>query len=222
VTIHHVEQGSKEWHALRCGKVTASRISDVVAKIKSGGYSTSRANYLAELVLERLTGRPTEGFVTQDMLTGTLREPDAIAEYELRNRCTVERIGFVDHPVIPMSGASADGFVGDIGLVEAKCPKPATHLGYLRSGNVPNEYVPQIMWNFSCNPTRQWCDFVSFNPEFPEPMILFKTRIARDQVRIAEYEVAVRGFLAELDREVANLRAVYIDRSSAAAMAGAA
>ena len=117
MTIHRVEQGSAEWKALRSGKVTASRVSDVIAKIKSGGYSASRANYMAELVLERLTGKPIEGFITQDMLTGTAREPDARAEYELRQRCVVEQIGFVDHPTIPMTGASADGFVDDDGLV---------------------------------------------------------------------------------------------------------
>src|ERR1700738_2864404 len=105
MTIHRVEQGSPEWHALRVGKVTASRVSDVIARIKSGGYGGSRANYLAELVLERLTGRATEGFVSKDMEIGTLREPDARAEYELRMRCEVERIGFVDHPSIPMTGA---------------------------------------------------------------------------------------------------------------------
>jgi len=165
--------------------VTASRVSDVIAKIKSGGYSASRANYMAELVLERLTGKPTEGFVTQDMLTGTLREPDARAEYELRQRCEVDQIGFVDHPTIPMTGASADGFVGDKGLVEFKCPKPATHLTYLRAGQVPNEYLPQVMWNFACNPTRQWCDFSSYNPEFPEQMVLFTKRVERDDTQEA-------------------------------------
>src|ERR1035437_8705616 len=158
MTIPCVEQGSAEWKALRSGKVTASRVSDVIAKIKSGGYSASRANYMAELVLERLTGKPIEGFITQDMLTGTAREPDARAEYELRQRCVVEQIGFVDHPTIPMTGASADGFVDDDGLVEFKCPKPATHLATLRGGSIPGEYQTQIMWNLACNPTRKWCD----------------------------------------------------------------
>ena len=212
MTVHLVEQGSPEWHALRCGKVTASRVADVCRKIKSGGYSADRANYLAELVLERLTGRPTEGFVTRDMEIGTLREPDARAEYELRRRCTVEQVGFVEHPTIPMTGASVDGFVNDDGFIELKSPKPATHLGYLRAGVVPSEYVPQITWNFACNPTRKWCDFVSYNPDFPESMSLFIVRTQRDNARIAETEAAVRAFLKELDDQVAELRATYIDR----------
>lgn len=212
MTIHHVEQGSPEWHALRCGKVTASRIVDVTRKIKSGGYSADRANYLAELVLERLTGEPTVGFVSQDMIEGTLREPDARAEYELRKRCEVQQIGFVDHPTIPMSGASADGFVGADGLVEFKCPKAATHLGYLNAGVIPNEYMPQITWNFACNPGRKWCDFVSYHPKFPAAMQLLVVRTPRDDRLIFEAEAAVIAFQKELDVTLAELRARYIDR----------
>lgn len=209
MTIHIVEQGSAEWHALRVGKVTASRVSDVVAKLKSGGYGASRANYLTELVLERITGNAIEGFVSQDMLVGTAREPDARTEYELRTRSEVQRIGFVDHPTIPMSGASADGFVGEVGLVEFKCPKPATHMATLRGQTIPGEYLTQINWNFACNPDRQWCDFCSFNPDFPEEMLLFRKRIERDNRIIAELEREVRTFLAELDRTVVELLAQY-------------
>lgn len=214
--IHYVEQGTDAWHALRIGKVTASRVSDVIAKIKSGGPSASRANYLAELVLERLTGRHTEGFVSPDMITGTLREPDARAEYELRMRCEVERIGFVDHGSIPMTGASADGFVGTDGMVEFKCPKPATHLETLKAGAIPGSYLTQIDWNLACNPTRQWCDYCSYNPEFPEAMVLFRKRVPRDPARIAILEREVRVFLAELDKEVAELRTRFADRKAAA------
>lgn len=212
MTVHHVEQGSDQWRQLRLGKATASRIADVCRKLKSGGYSADRQNYKAELILERLTGTWTEGFVSQDMITGMLREPDARAEYELRKRCEVQQIGFVDHPIIPMSGASADGFVCDDGLVEFKSPKPATHLGYLRAGAVPSEYLHQITWNFACNPGRRWLDFCSYNPDFPEPMVLFVVRTFRDEARIAEAEAAVRAFLAEVETEVAELRATYIDR----------
>ena len=217
MTIHRVEQGSPEWHALRCGKATGSRVASICRKVKSGGYSADRANYLAELVLERLTGRAAETYVSRDMEIGTLREPDARVEYELRHRCEVEQIGFVDHPTIAMSGASTDGFIGDDGLLEIKCPIPATHLSYLRAGVVPSEYLPQIMWNFACNPTRQWCDFCSFHPDFPEPMVLFTVRVLRDDDKISFYEGHVAQFLKDVDEEVANLRAVYIERRNLAA-----
>lgn len=214
MTIHMVEQGGSEWRALRCGKVTASRVADVCRKLKSGGYSADRANYKAELILERLTGVPVEGFVSQDMVTGTLREPDARAEYELRKRCEVQQIGFVDHPTIPMSGASLDGLIGDEGFIEIKSPKPATHLGYLREGRVPLEYVHQIVWGFACMPHLNWCDFISFNPDFPEAMQLLVVRVSRGDalIRMEETEAAVRAFLTEVETEVSDLRATYIER----------
>jgi YqaJ-like viral recombinase domain len=216
VTIHHVEQGSPAWHALRCGKVTASRISDVCAKDRSGrGWGKTRANYMAELILERMTGKPYQGFHSRDMEGGNLFEPDGRAEYELRYRCEVQQIGFVDHPFIPMAGASADGFVGERGLIELKCPKPNTHLEYLRKGVVPSEYIPQINWNFACNPTRMWCDFVSYNPDFPAQMQLFKARIEPDITRIAEIEQIVREFLSEIDSEVSKLCKTYLKKAAA-------
>ncbi len=213
MAIHRVEQGSPEWVALRLGKVTASRIPDVCAKVKSGGFSATRANYKAELVLERLTGEPAEpGFTSKDIENGKLREPDARAEYELRYRCTVEQIGFADHPTIPMSGASADGLIGEDGGAEFKCPKAATHLAWLRADQVPSEYLPQITWNLACLPERKWWDFASFHPAFPASMQLFVKRVWRDDRRIAETEAMVKMFLAEVDADVAELRRQYVDR----------
>lgn len=122
-----IAQGSAEWHQQRLGKVTASRISDMLARTKTG-WGAGRANYLSELVIERLTGQPTESYKSAAMQWGTDQEPDARAAYEFRNDATIEQTGFVDHPVIPMSGASPDGFVGTDGLVEIKCPLTATHI----------------------------------------------------------------------------------------------
>jgi YqaJ-like viral recombinase domain len=114
-----------------------------------------------------------------------------------------------------MTGASVDGFVGDDGFIELKCPKPATHLAYLRADAVPSDYMPQIMWNFACNPGRQWCDFSSYNPEFPEPMVLFTKRVLRDDAKIADLENIVSDFLGEVDHEVAALRATYLRKAAA-------
>jgi YqaJ-like recombinase protein len=214
MTIHIVPQGSPEWRALRLGKVTASRIPDVFAKQKSGGWGASRANYKAELLLERLTRKPFDRFQSQDMNIGKLREPDARTEYELRFRCDVKQIGFVDHPTIQMAGASADGFVNEDGLVEFKCPKPATHLAYLRSGEVPSEYEPQIAWNFACNPARTWCDFNSYNPDFPPQMQLFTKRILRNEKRIAELERGVREFLREVELLTETMRQAYLGKAA--------
>lgn len=209
-----IEQGTDEWKALRLGKATASRVSDIVAKTKTG-FSASRANYMAELVAERLTGTPSEGFISAAMKQGTEKEPLARDAYQFLMNTEVEQTAFVPHPTIDMAGASPDGLVGDEGLVEIKCPYTATHIETLLSKTVPAKYDTQINWQLACT-GRQWCDFVSFDPRLPEQMQLFVKRVHRDDVRIKELETAVAAFLAELDQKVLSLKAAYMATEEAA------
>jgi putative phage-type endonuclease len=199
-------QGSPEWFAARCGRATASRIADLMAKTKSG-YSTSRANYMAELVAERLTGQPYEGYVNGDMQRGTELEPEARAAYEFLTGNTVVLAEFVPHPEIALSGASPDGYAGEDGLVEIKCPKTATHIDYLLTKTVPDKYILQMQWQMACT-GRKWCDFWSYDPRLPERLQTFIKRIDRDDKRIAEISGEVIKFLAELDEMVKRLDAV--------------
>lgn len=199
-------QGSADWLAARLGKVTASRLADVIAKTKTG-YGAARARYMADIIGERLTGLAAPAFVTAAMHWGTEQEPLARAAYEFLTDATVESVGFVDHPTIPLSGASPDGLVGDDGLVEIKCPGTAAHVDTLLRHAVPADYLPQIMWQMACT-GRQWCDFVSFDPRFPENLRLVVIRVARNDKQIAELEAAVRAFLAEADNTISDLGAV--------------
>lgn len=200
----NIIQGSPEWKALRCGRVTASRVADVIAKTKSG-YSASRANYMAELVCERLTGTAAEGFTNAAMQWGTEKEPDARNLYEFMAGVEVEQVGFVHHPSIPMAGASPDGLVGAKGGLEIKCPNTATHIDTLLSGTVPGKYLTQIQWQMACDPARDWTDFVSFDPRMPGNMQIFIKRVPRDGIAIVQMEQEVRAFLAELDEKISNL-----------------
>src|SRR5689334_1396302 len=134
-----IQQGTPEWHAQRLGKVTASRLSDALAKTKNG-WGASRANYMAQLAAERLTGQPQESFTNAAMQWGVDTEPHARAAYEFHTDATVEPVGFVDHPVIEMTGASPDGLVGADGLVEIKCPNTATHIETLLGSSAPSKY----------------------------------------------------------------------------------
>jgi len=207
-------QGSPEWFAARLGRVTASHVADVVARTKSG-YGASRANYMAQLIAERLTGTVAESFTNAAMQWGTQTEPDARAAYEFRTDRDVAEVGFVNHPAIEMSGASPDGLIGDDGLLEIKCPNTATHIDTLLSnGTVPGKYVIQMQWQMACT-GRKWCDFVSFDPRMPESMKLLILRVARDDARIAELESEVGAFLNEVNNTVARLTAIY-DRKRAA------
>ena len=122
--------------------------------------------------------------------------------------CTVEEMGFADHPTIEMAGASPDGLIGADGLVEIKCPIAATHIETLLSGGVPDKYVKQMQFQMACT-GRTWCDFASFDPRLPESMRLFVQRVPRDDVLIAEIEREVVGFLAEVEDTVAQLRTKF-------------
>lgn len=197
-------QGSDEWLAARCGKVTASRMADLLAKTKTG-YGASRANYMAELIAERLTGQPAEKFTSPAMQWGTANESDARSAYEFHADCDVIEVGFVPHPGILMAGASPDGLVAADGLVEIKCPNTATHIDTLLSGVVAGKYITQMQFQMACT-GRRWCDFVSFDPRMPADLRLFVRRVVRDDTAIADMEAEIVKFLAELDGKVAALR----------------
>lgn len=198
-------QGSPEWFALRLGKVTASRLADVLAKVKSGE-AAGRANYRAELVAERLTGKAAESFANAAMKWGTECEPLARAAYEAEYGLLVQEIGMVPHPHIPMSGASPDGLVSVDGLLEIKCPDTKTHIDTILSGEAPSKYLPQVQWQMACT-GRAWCDFVSFDPRMPSDMQMFVRRVLRDDEAIKAYEAEVLAFLEEVDSTVLKLRA---------------
>lgn len=193
-------QGSPEWLEARCGRVTASRISDVMARTKTG-YGASRATYEAELIAERLTGQPAERFTSAAMAWGTDTEPQARAAYSFMADADVVEVGFVPHPSIPMAGASPDGLVGDYGLVEIKAPQTATHINTLLSGTIPDKYIKQMMFQMACT-GRYWCDFVSYDPRMPGDLQLWIKRVHRDQDLIAEIEGEVRTFLAGVEAKV--------------------
>jgi putative phage-type endonuclease len=196
-------QRSEAWFTQRLGKVTASRVADVIAKTKSG-YSASRDNYMADLIVERLTGQKASSFSNAAMEWGTEQEPAARAAYSAYTGELVEEVGFIDHPSVPMSGASPDGVVGE-GLVEIKCPATATHLDTLLAGTVPSKYIPQMQWQMACTNTR-FCDFVSYDPRLPDHLRLFVKPVRRDNEYIAMLETEVTKFLTELEEKLTQLQ----------------
>jgi putative phage-type endonuclease len=209
----NIIQGSDEWKQLRLGKVTASRVADMVARTKSG-YGASRANYAAQLIAERLTGQPAESHTNAAMQHGTDTEPEARNAYEFYQGVTVEQVAFVPHPTIPDAGCSPDGLVGDDGMVEIKAPQTATHLDTLLGRTVPAKYIDQMQFQMSCC-GRQWCDFVSYDPRLPEHMRLFVRRVARDDNRIAELEAEAIAFLKEIASKIEQLENIYGERAAA-------
>ena len=205
-----MEQRTEEWFAARMGKVTASRVADVIAKTKTG-YSTSRENYLAQLVCEVLTGKPAESFTNAAMQWGVDQEPLARAAYESHQNVLVDEVGFLVHPTIWESGASPDGLVGDFGMVEIKCPNTATHIDTLLTQTVSGKYNTQMQWQMACA-KRHWCDFVSFDPRMPSDLQLFVKRVEYDSPYVAMLEKEVMSFLNDLDSKVAQLNKLKVTK----------
>ena len=200
-----LEQGSPEWLAARVGRVTASRIADVMAKGK-GGEAQTRLNYKWQLVAEVMTGQSQEDrFFSQAMAWGVEQEPFARAAYEIQTGGLVENVGLVAHPSIPRCAASPDGLVGLDGLLEIKCPKTPTHLEYMEKGAIPGHYQLQMLWQMACT-GRQWVDFATFDPRLPEELQLFVMRFPRDQARIDAIESEVQKFWNEIDEIIETLR----------------
>lgn len=207
-----MEQRSPEWFAARLGKVTGSRVADLMAKTKSG-YSASRANYMAELICERLTGEQAERFQNAAMQHGTDTEPQARAAYEFMTDRAVVETGFTIHPTIADFGASPDGLIGADGLLEIKCPNTATHVDTLLTETVPAKYITQMQAQMACT-GRAWCDFVSFDPRLPSDLQMWVTRVQRDPVFITDMEAEIAAFLTELDAKVDALRARYMEQAA--------
>lgn len=198
-------QRSEDWHADRCGKVTASRIKGVDAKpIKGKAHNALTLTILTE----RLTGVQEETKTTGPMQWGIDQEPYAIAAYENETGNFVIGTGLIDHPVIKMSGASPDGLVGKDGQIEAKCPSSQTHLNTILTKEVPAEYVPQITWQLACT-RRKWCDFVSYDPRLPEHLQLVVIRVNAEDLDIAGIEQSVINFNIAVDKAMAELNVGY-------------
>lgn len=194
-----MEQGSEEWFAARVGKLTASRLGDVLAKVKSGPAAT-RKNYATQLILERVTGKKADlGFTTADMQWGIDTEEEARNAYAFIHDAEVLEVGFIDHPKVDMVGASPDGLVDDKGMVEIKCPKSATHLANLQGAPISKQYFAQMQLQMECC-DRSWTDFVSFDPRFPARMQLKVTRVPRDTKWMNEAWPDIKSFLKEVEK----------------------
>lgn len=192
------EQGTDEWLEQRLGKVTASRIADVMAKGRGNAPSATRLSYMTQLLAERLTGLTQGSFTNAAIEHGTETEPQARAQFTLRTGITVEEVGFINHPSLAMAGASPDGLIDDDGLIEIKCPNTVTHLKAIEGAPIDRKYLLQMHWQMICA-ERKWCQFVSFDPRMPDRWAMHQTRVDYDAELGEEITTAVHAFLAELD-----------------------
>jgi hypothetical protein len=201
--IVEVDQQTPEWLQMRIGMVTASRLIDVVTRLKRksangerGDYAAGRHKYLMEIVAERLTGRSAEHYVTPYMEAGIENEPLARAAYEIQTGFDVLPGNFAIHPQIKWFGASADALANE-GLAEFKCLKVENHLEILAADAIPLEFIPQMIGEMACY-ERPWNDFVSYGAGLPRQLQLYVKRLYRDDAIIAQFEEEVLAFLEDV------------------------
>lgn len=193
------------WWAARLGKVTASRVADVCAK----GKGATRDNYMAQLICEVLSQKPTESFTTPAMQWGIDQEPHARAAYSAKTGNLVDEVGFIDHPEIEGAGASPDGVVEEDGLIEIMCQSLANSLDFILTEKIPSRYRMQVQFQMACT-AREYCDFVSYDPRLPEHLQLKVVHVERDQEEIDFLEGEVKAFLAEMNERLEKLKEVKL------------
>ena len=201
--IHRdIEQGSPEWFALRRGKVTSSKFSDVMAK----GQGKTRLAYLEELAFERYTGKSAPSdFKSFWMDRGNEVEAQARAMYSLQTGKLVEQIAFIEYN--EDIGASTDGLIKDgLGLCEFKCPKHTTHLRYLLDpSKLAKEYHSQTQGELFVSGS-EYVDLVSYHPDFPPGDDLIIYTVKRDPAYLAELKVELGEFVTDLKKLVYQLQ----------------
>jgi hypothetical protein len=181
--IHEVTQGTAEWLKLRLGKITGTRLKDLMAK--------DNLSLVDEMIAENISGLVENTFVSQAMEIGIAREPIARQLYldDLVNKTLykqfVKEVGFITSDKFDYVGCSPDGLIEEngvfVGGLEIKCPQIKAHVKYLRQRQIPNEYKYQVYNYFLCADTIQWLDFVSYCPEF-KAKPLFIHRITRQEI----------------------------------------
>ena len=194
-----ISPDSGAWTKARLGHLTASRMRDVLAVSKRDGKPLkARSDYAIELVAERMTDSAVGHYVSEDMMWGLEKEPDAkVAYYDVTGRHVLPS-GFMLHPTLEFCGATPDGFVGEDGLIEIKCPRTTTHISWMLAGAVPEDHQAQMALQLAVT-GRQWCDFVSFDPRVPPRQRVFLRRFEPSREYLDEIEEAARAFLAEVD-----------------------
>jgi len=199
-----MDQRTDEWFAARLGKVTASRIIDILT-VAGKPEPAKRRIYRTALICERFTGKREQGFTNDAMQRGTDLEPVARSVFEMQRNVTVVEVGFIDHPTVPMSGASPDGLIDDKSIIEIKCPQPSTHLDTMMDKKVPTKYIPQIQWQLACT-GRELCYFTSYCPEIGNGLELAVFEVPRDDSYINMLETEVERFNKEIEQYIIQLK----------------
>lgn len=205
-------QRSEDWINYKLGRLSCSRLSTVMSsyveeqlyadnpvnqkkgiagtvKIE-GGFRDGAMSLIFELLTEELTQEPYSDFTNYDMEQGMMLEPDARKIYEEFKELKVKEVGGIENALLWFS---PDGLVGNDGLIEIKCPQGKAHIKTLLANAIPIEYMTQVQGGLWVS-GRTYCDFISFNPDFPPELAMRIIRVYRVEEYITLIEKRVKEF----------------------------
>ncbi|AQX26415.1 lambda exonuclease family protein [Bartonella sp. Raccoon60] len=212
-----MKQRTAEWFQARLGKVTSSNIYNVLSRTTKNLPTSKYEDYKIKLMTERLVNEISQSYTTAAMQSyttaamqwGIEHEENALKEYAFIYDTEVTQCGFIQHPTLPMAGASPDGLIGEDGLVEIKCPQSVNHLRFWMTETIKPEYLAQMHFQMACT-GRQWCDFVSYDPRFSGQSAHLRLKVQRihhNDEQIEFINQAVETFLEEIEQDIKQITA---------------
>jgi len=194
--IKDMEQGSDAWKAMRLGKVTASKMKDLMSNGRGTALSKMSETYMMDLIAERLTGESKPFFENDAMRWGTETEPQARAMFEIQEGLEVEEVAFIEYD--DYVGVSPDGLIGDDGLIEIKCPTTSTQIKRALSDDYAADYKDQIQMQLWVS-NRKYCYFLSFDPRLDCAAGYLLQKVERDDAYIEKMALKTSEFIIKMN-----------------------
>lgn len=195
--IHNCEQGSPEWHALRCGVITASNMKLLMTPTLKPANNDKSRSHLYELAAQRISRYVEPQYISSDMLRGHEDEVRARIKYEEHTGLAVQEVGFITNEIASYTvGFSPDGLVGDDGMIEAKSRMQKYQVQTALEKVTPEEFVLQVQTGLLIA-ERKWCDFLSYSGGLP--MIIYRA-YCDDRIQLA-----IKDTICEAESKIADM-----------------
>lgn len=190
----NVEQRTPEWIEYRLGKITGTRLKEVL-----------RADNLPlvyEMIAEVVSKQIEEIPVNRAMQRGVDLEPVVRQLYQDKNNEIIEEVGFCLSDDNDYLALSPDGFTLDRkGAIEIKCPSTKTHVKYILDDKIPTDYLPQVCMYFIVNKELQWLDFITYDDRFTD-LPMYVIHVTREELsdKIFEFKTKIDKFTEKFEK----------------------
>jgi exodeoxyribonuclease (lambda-induced) len=201
--IHRqLQQKSWEWFKARAGKVTGSELKNLITEgLSIRGWKTQiPKSYLHRKLAEKWRGEALQSFQgNQQTDQGVLWEDRARKHFASFLEADIETVGGIESDD-QRCWCSPDGIIGETIGLEIKCPNADTHVGWLLSGEMPEEHALQVHFSLWVSGFSEW-KFLSYCNGYPQLAV----SAGRSMLMCALIEDAVHQFNEKMDNGFAKL-----------------